>query len=106
MEINRLILLLFLLLRSVSTITAVVSFTTNLDADKRYLVVRIHRLGLANRLRCIADWHQIAVRSDRHLLVSWAPTYDCNITFPGLFIAGPAGKSCEVTNYQYDDNVY
>jgi len=57
--------------------------------DKRYLVLLVHRLGLANRLRTIADWYAIARLSDRTLLVSWKPTEDCNVKFTDLYESGP-----------------
>ena len=80
-----LILMLLLLAKSIPSVSPA------LDSNKRYLIVRIHRLGLANRLRCMADWYQIAARANRHLLVSWAATPDCNISFPELFIGGSEG---------------
>jgi hypothetical protein len=54
-------------------------------------VIILNRLGLANRLRSIADWHQIALMSNRELIVSWQPTTDCNATFMDLFESGPPG---------------
>ena len=57
----------------------------------RYLVLSLNRLGLANRLRAMADWHQLATHSNRVLLVSWEPTSDCNASFTDLFKAGPPG---------------
>ena len=59
--------------------------------QQRYIVLIINRLGLANRLRSIADWHQIAILSKRTLLVSWEPTMDCNSSFVDLFESGPPG---------------
>lgn len=56
---------------------------------ERMIVVIISRLGLANRLRSLADWYQIASMSGRTLLVSWQPTTDCNAKFTDLFIDGP-----------------
>ena len=66
-------------------------FLGGFDDNTKYILIRLHRLGLANRLRAIADWYQIAVSSHRHLLVSWLPTYDCNATFIELFVDGPDG---------------
>lgn len=63
-------------------------FFRNLEQE-RYLVLVISRLGLANRLRSLANWYQIASMSDRTLLVSWEPTLDCNAKFTDLFIDGP-----------------
>ena len=50
-----------------------------LKDENKYIVLQISRLGLGNRLRSIADWYQIAVISERHLLVSWVPTADCKL---------------------------
>ena len=60
-------------------------------SSHRYLVVRLHRLGLANRLRSMADFHVIASSSNRHLLISWSPTADCNASFVDLFASGMDG---------------
>ena len=62
------------------------------NSSQRYLVVRLHRLGLANRLRSMADFHAIASSSDRHLLISWSPTADCNASFVDLFASGMEGN--------------
>ena len=61
------------------------------DAPRRSLVLIISRLGFANRVRAMADWHQLARFSGRELIVSWEPTLDCNATFSDLFQAGPPG---------------
>lgn len=58
---------------------------------QRSIVVIISRLGLANRLRSLADWYQIALMSNRELLVSWEPTWDCNAKFDDLFVEAPPG---------------
>lgn len=63
-------------------------FFRGLDQE-RLIVLIISRLGLANRLRSLANWYQIALMSDRTLLVSWEPTLDCNAKFTDLFIDGP-----------------
>jgi hypothetical protein len=54
-----------------------------------YIVLVISRLGLANRLRTLADWYQIAVETNRKLLFSWEETPDCNVKFSDLFESGP-----------------
>jgi hypothetical protein len=54
----------------------------------RYLVLQLTRLGLANRLRSMADMHSLALASDRTLLVSWKPNADCNASFFDLFEGG------------------
>jgi hypothetical protein len=61
----------------------------NVTSNDRYLVLVLARLGLANRLRAIADWHQIAVTSNRILHVSWHATNDCNAKFTDLFEGVP-----------------
>lgn len=57
--------------------------------SERYLVLHSHRLGMANRLRTIADFYQVAVVTNRTLLLSWVPEVDCNISFTELFGDGP-----------------
>jgi hypothetical protein len=57
--------------------------------EERYLVLQVERLGMANRLRVVADWYHLAQISNRHLLLSWVPSIDCNISFPELFVDGP-----------------
>lgn len=64
-------------------------FFSNFQPDQRYIVLIISRLGLANRLRSLADWHTVSLLSNRTLLVSWAATVDCNATFQSLFEAAP-----------------
>jgi hypothetical protein len=58
-------------------------------ARQRYLVLQLERLGMANRLRVLADWYRLAQLSNRHLLLSWVPSFDCNISFSELFLEGP-----------------
>jgi hypothetical protein len=59
-------------------------------SSQRYLILHLERLGLANRLRSLADWYHIAGLSNRRLLLSWVPTAECNVTFDGLFEDGPS----------------
>jgi hypothetical protein len=61
------------------------------DTNDKYIILLINRLGLANRLKTIADWHQIAKISNRKLLISWEETPDCNIKFTDLFEDAEAG---------------
>ena len=63
----------------------------NTTSNKRYLILLVSRLGLANRLRSIADWHQIALLSGRSLLVAWQANADCNALFTDLFESVPRG---------------
>ena len=63
----------------------------NTTSNKRYIILLISRLGLANRLRSIADWHQIALLSGRSLLVAWQANADCNALFTDLFESVPKG---------------
>ena len=75
-----------------STLSSDGEFITSLQSTtnkKRYLILAIGRLGLANRLRSIADWYHIAALSDRTLLVVWLATSDCNILFTDLFESVP-----------------
>ena len=57
----------------------------NATEDKKFLVLFITSLGLANRLRAIADWYIISRASNRHLILSWQPTLECNAEFADLF---------------------
>ena len=67
--------------------------TKELNMNEKYIVLIVSRLGLANRLRSLADWHQIAILSNRKLLVSWEATSDCNATYSDLFESGPSRLS-------------
>ena len=87
-----LLLLLLLLMFVLSTVGDGEERTADISSGQRYLVVRLHRLGLANRLRSMADFHLIAASTDRHMLISWSPTLDCNASFPDLFVSGITGK--------------
>ena len=64
------------------------------DDGGKYILLLVSRLGLANRLRTMADWHQIAVYSNRTLLVSWESTVDCNASFTDLFVSGQLLAGC------------
>jgi len=59
--------------------------------SERLIVLILSRLGMANRLRALADWYSIALMSNRTLLLSWEATPDCNARFTDLFIDGPPG---------------
>lgn len=63
--------------------------SSRLKKKKRYIVLHLTSLGLANRLRTIADFHTIALYSHRTLLLSWVPSIDCNVSFLELFQSGP-----------------
>ena len=39
---------------------AITGDPSGLGVDQKYLIVRLHRLGLANRLRSIADWYPLS----------------------------------------------
>ena len=39
------------------------TFSRSYDQSNRYIILLITRLGLANRLRALADWHQIGSSS-------------------------------------------
>ena len=85
-------LLLLLVAGQMLSTTSNIPETEQLPASsspQRYLVIVLNRLGLANRLRSTADWYQIAILSNRVLIVSWHPTADCNATFTDLFESAP-----------------
>jgi hypothetical protein len=67
--------------------------TSSASSSERYLVLNIERLGLANRLRALADWYHLADISGRKLLLSWIPSIECNISFLELFQDGPPNFS-------------
>lgn len=60
-----------------------------IDVNQKYLLVNFQKLGLANRLRSLADWYSVARLVDRHMIISWKPTLDCNIKFEELFESIP-----------------
>ena len=60
--------------------------------EERFIVVRVSRLGLANRLRTLADWYNIAVTQNRTLVVNWIPAVDCNVMLTDLFESEPMEK--------------
>ncbi|KAJ1432033.1 hypothetical protein B484DRAFT_35638 [Ochromonadaceae sp. CCMP2298] len=57
--------------------------------DERYIVLILSKLGMANRLRSMADWYHVASLSNRTLLVSWEAARGCNAKFSDLFESGP-----------------
>lgn len=57
----------------------------NESKGSRYLITHLSELGLANRLKAIADMAKIATLSDRKLLISWIPNKSCNASFHDLF---------------------
>jgi hypothetical protein len=61
----------------------------SLQKDTKYLLLELNRLGLANRLRSMADWYTIAVKHKRELIVRWIPSPECNAEYDTLFEAGP-----------------
>ena len=81
------ILLCFCLFR-LSESTVPPKFTQYLQETigRDNLVVHLSRLGLANRLRSIADWFNIATISRRFLIVIWDVTDDCKAGFHELFM--------------------
>lgn len=63
------------------------------------------RLGLANRLRTMSDWYNIALIQNRTMLVNWVPTLDCNAAyFTDLFEVGslPRFKSSSKLSWPLD----
>ena len=71
--------------------------------DERFIIAKVSRLGLANRLRTLADWYNIAVAHNRTLLVNWIPAADCNIMLSELFDSGPKEKFKSTTIYVMTD---
>ena len=67
-------------------------FFDGADMDERFIIAKVSRLGLANRLRTLADWYNIAVVHNRTLLVNWIPAGDCNVMLTELFESGPKEK--------------
>lgn len=68
-----------------SLLTHIFSSAVDTIDSGKYIVLSVERLGLANRLRTLADWYQIAQYSNRILLVNWIPTLECNCSFIDLF---------------------
>lgn len=66
------------------------SSSDNTATNARYLVLILSRLGLANRMGALADWYHIALLTKRQLILSWEPSYDCNITFLDVFESVPS----------------
>lgn len=64
------------------------AFFEDVDFEEKYLIVVLTRLGLANRLRTLSDWYNIALIQNRTMLVNWVPTLDCNAYFTDLFEVG------------------
>lgn len=56
---------------------------------QKHLVVHLSRLGLANRLRSMADWFNVASIAERYLVVVWDITDDCKAGYHDLFGATP-----------------
>ena len=55
------------------------------SANQRYIVLILSRLGFANRMHSIVDWYQVALESNRSLIVSWEANPDLNIEFHELY---------------------
>jgi len=75
--------------QEINTENPMITSSPAYSSSERYIVVLVARLGLANRLRSLADWYQVAVISNRTLLVAWQATHDCNALFTELFESGP-----------------
>lgn len=72
-------------------IVAALSQFAHGEVSNRCVLLHLNRLGLANRLRAVADWYQVARLTQRTLLLSWVPSPDCNAHFHDLFDDGPDG---------------
>jgi len=68
------------------------TFFDGADFEEKYLIVVLTRLGLANRLRTLSDWYNIAIIQNRTMLVNWIPSLDCNVHFTDLFEVGSRFK--------------
>jgi hypothetical protein len=59
------------------------------SSNEKYIVFRLERLGLMNRIRSMVDWYLVAKLLGRKLIVNWKPSFDCNVEFNDLFEAAP-----------------
>lgn len=80
--------------------------------DNKYIVVVLARLGLANRLRALADWHSAAIQTNRKLLFVWIPSVECNVqihdlfsTLPSTAQALPIVASSATQSYEIIENI-
>jgi hypothetical protein len=79
-------LFFFLMLLACVGLGALPPLTSSIfSPHKKYIVVPVDVLGLANRLRIIASFYAIAKSSHRSLVIIWAPSEECNIEFDELF---------------------
>ena len=46
--------------------------------EKKFIVLPVYLLGLANRLRTVSSMYSIAKVTNRHLVVIWVPSEECN----------------------------
>jgi hypothetical protein len=53
------------------------------------IVLVLESMGLANRLRAVADWFVVAKSSNRKLLLVWQRSTECNASFDDLFVSWP-----------------
>lgn len=64
-----------------------------MNDQSQYIILVLKNYGLANRFRSMADWYQIALLTNRKLLVAWVPSVECNITISELIESCPPGLS-------------
>jgi hypothetical protein len=88
---TRVVLAALSLLLAAFPVFGAVPARLNFAGPQKQIVLHLSRLGLANRLRTIADWYAIAVKSHRHFLVVWDVTKDCSAKYGDLFASGPEG---------------
>jgi hypothetical protein len=88
---TRVVLAALSLLLAAFPVFGAVPARLNFAGPQKQIVLHLSRLGLANRLRTIADWYAIAVKSHRHFLVVWDVTKDCSAQYGDLFASGPEG---------------
>lgn len=73
------------------------SFNFDLHAGGKYIVLPVHRLGMANRLRIISSIYSISRSTRRKLIVVWNPSFECSAAFGALFM-NISTKSIVVVN--------
>lgn len=55
------------------------------DASRPVLIVPLHGLGLANRLRIASSAFSYALGVNAHVMYVWGSTEDCNVSFDEIF---------------------
>jgi hypothetical protein len=63
------------------------------EPGKKYVLLNLQKLGLANRLRAVSDWYVVSRQLGRDLIVSWKPFGDCQIGLDEMFDSFPLHMS-------------